>query len=264
MKNVLLLMAALYGPFTLAAGPSAAEFVPVCKRTPAVIEALEDSLEKPCASMTASDLATLTYLKVGSYPTGEGDSGFIDYKPGDFSGLIHLTSMSVFNARSFPPGVLRGLSSLETMGIQTADFKVFQRGVLADVPKLTSLGLVDSLVEKFEPGAFADSVQLTDVMFESLMVDPLANGVLDPLVNLKQLLIGECGESLWGKSRDHTTPVHIPNGYFDRFKKLEVVGVCGTETLINTSRAAFAGRFQIVGLPPTFDVETSENAWNGL
>lgn len=139
MKYLDLLYFAIVGLVFAGQNTFAAEFLPVCERTPAVRDFLSKGLEKSCDAITEADLATIKRVAVP-------DENISLFKVGDFSGLPNL---EILNITSNPivelqEGLFAGLPRLKTLVVFSTKIKQLPDDFLVGLDQLENIHIFDN------------------------------------------------------------------------------------------------------------------------
>ena len=156
---------------------------PVCERTPAVSKAVSEAAGRPCAEVTASDLASVGSLFFRAI--GESDLP----QPGDFDGLSNLSALSVDRGNIGPgvlePGVFDGLANLRHLELYR--FASFKSGLFDGLGRLIELRLHETQKLVVTPELFDGLSNLLELSFVDSGATTLAPDVFSGLSNLRVL-----------------------------------------------------------------------------
>ena len=181
--------------------------VPVCERTPQVLDAILGALPSvtDCASVTEAHLGSIEFsLDL----TNEGTT---DLKAGDFGGLTNLghLGLTLNDLRELPDGVFDSLQSLTYLHLAGNDLEKLPDGVFDNLTKLDWLDLGYNELERLPHGVFDKLTNLTVLGLHGNGLDALPHGVFDSLSNLRRLYLDENGLDA------------LPDGVFDNLSNLE-------------------------------------------
>ena len=121
----------------------------VCERSRSVRDALVEALGKPCANITAQDLASLRQLWVSFLYPGPWF--------GDFLGLVNLLDLEVLNTdlNTLPANVFDGLPNLSKLTLKfNNSLQTIQSGAFNGLVNLHALEIEESGLTSLQPGAF--------------------------------------------------------------------------------------------------------------
>ena len=188
---------------------------PMCERTGDVQEAIAAALDKPCADVSGTDLASLGTLRV--VPRAKA------LKPGDFDGLSSLGWLYISRERLrgqkptdgliLEPGLFDGLSSLRYLYLEDNAISALPPGLFKDLHKLRGLTLFDNRLDALAPGVFDGLANLHELNLSRNNLSKLQPGVFDGLTNLNVL-------ALW--QNQLTT---LPVGVFDSLSNLHTLSL---------------------------------------
>ena len=155
--------------------------VAVCERSESVRYELEDVLGKPCADISAQDLASLRKLHVNSFNNG-------GLRAGDFLGLVNLLGLEVENTNmtTLPANVFNGLPNLFKLTLQSNKaLQTIQSGAFNGLANLYELEISQSGLTSLQPGAFQGlynlhrlSIYYTPVPLDYTWKDPDGSAIM--------------------------------------------------------------------------------------
>jgi hypothetical protein len=127
-----------------------AAFLPVCDRTPAVKDALEKLVLKPCANIEALDLAKINRVAVNN-------RNIAAFKSDDFTGL---TGLEILNIRSnpyteLPEGLLNDLVNLKTLVIIGTSLRHYPDDFLSHNPNIENIHVFRNPVRTISESYFS-------------------------------------------------------------------------------------------------------------
>ena len=167
---------------------------PVCERTLEVSEAIAAALDKPCAEISGTDLASVGALRV-ALPRG----GAPKLDPGDFSGLSGLGWLSIDPdwvrderpSLRLAPDLFDGLSRLRHLSLYGNAISTLPPGLFKDLSELNSLNLSQNQLAELAPGVFEGLGNLRFLHLQHNDLSRLSLGLFDGLTNLWQLNLHE-------------------------------------------------------------------------
>ena len=166
---------------------------PVCGRSPGVRDAITAAVGKEaCGEVTASDLASIRVLDLGSALNNAGVEGALSI--GSLDGLTGLVSLDLaYNfglLTELEPGLFDGLTKLTTLSLGDNDLKALRTGVFDGVPNLVNLNFWSNhKLATLEPGAFRGLAHMEELYLGEVGLTELRAGAFEGLSNLRSLVV---------------------------------------------------------------------------
>ena len=160
-------------------GPAA-----VCQRPLQVRRALEQTLARPCADITASDLALVRELRIATTST-------FGARAGAFLGLVNLASLDLRygDLVTLQAGMFDGLPNLYQLNLDgNHDLQTIQSGAFNGLANLRKLDLDRSALTSLQPGAFHGLYNLRELTLTRAQLASLPEGAFDGLSKLADLV----------------------------------------------------------------------------
>ena len=184
---------------------------PVCERSGALRQELENALRKSCENITDADLATLRSLSVdfsssdkplpGDFTglrnldemfVGQAlkDGADIALNPGIFDGLISLRRLEMnLNLGPLAVGVFDGLPNLAYLELNGSDLGTLPTGVFRGLSNLRELRLMRNELTALPPSVFGGLPNLVALDLSDNRLTVLREGVFSGLSNLLRLVL---------------------------------------------------------------------------
>ena len=158
--------------------------VAVCQRPWDVYDALEDTLGKPCADITANDLALVRELRINHVGRVEPSWS------GAFLGLVNLATLRIssYGLVTLQPGMFDGLPNLYELSLErNSNLQTIQSGAFNGLTNLRELKISESPVTSLQPGAFRGLYNLRELSLGRTRLVSLSEGAFDGLSKLTDL-----------------------------------------------------------------------------
>ena len=159
--------------------------VAVCQRPKPVWYALEETLAKPCADITAGDMALVDKLRITHYVNAQRSWA------GAFLGLVNLASLELrsYDLATLPLGMFDGLPNLYELRLdRNPKLQTIQSGAFGGLTNLRELDIFESAVTSLQPGAFLGLYNLRELSLGRTQLAFLPEGVFEGLSELTDLL----------------------------------------------------------------------------
>ncbi len=158
----------------------------VCERSESVRYELKEAVGKPCADITAQDLASLRKFWVHTADGGPW--------AGDFLGLVNLLDlrMGSHNLHTLPANVFDGMPNLFKLTLKyNHELQTIQFGAFNGLSNLHELDIIVSALTSLQPGAFHGLYNLHKLFILWSPLTSLQPGAFNGLANLHDLTISE-------------------------------------------------------------------------
>lgn len=233
------------------AGVRTIESVAVCERPTAVRDALVRSLNKPCADITAEDMASVRQLNVTGLPDDDERSW-----AGAFLGLANLLDLRLAytSMATLPVDMFDGLPDLYKLTIESnPNLKTIQSGAFNGLGNLYELDLDESSLSSLQPGAFLGLHNLWNLNLTWMQLTTLHEGGFSGLSGLRDLIIAvspivrvEAGAFRGLTSLDYlvfneTSIATLPPNAFDGLDNLTHLGIRYHDRLSDLPNGVFDG-----------------------
>ena len=159
--------------------------VSICGRTAAVRDKiLATSGASDCASVTSSQLASVSALKLGN-------SNITALKSGDFGGLTGLNRLELVgnNFDSLPSDVFSGLSSLRVLQMSYSSLDTLQSGLFSGLGSLIELNVSHNDLTALPPDVFSGLGSLIFLFLDGNDIAALPSDVFSDLSSLQLLFL---------------------------------------------------------------------------
>ena len=160
--------------------------VDVCQRPYHVWFELERTLAKPCADITANDLALVRELHIAH------DARLQPSWAGAFLGLVNLASLELDSRDlvTLQVGMFDGLPNLHRLNLEdNYNLQTIQSGAFNGLANLRELNLSDSGLTSLQPGALHGLYNLYDLILRRVQLASLPEGVFYGLSKLDYLSV---------------------------------------------------------------------------
>jgi len=160
-----------------------------CNRTPAVSEAIVQSLEyrfdlAGCAAVSEEHLSLVDHLYLA-------ERGILRLRPGDFAGLPNLRFLPLRGNRltELPAGVFDGLRSMEQLDLSDNQLTALPEDVFADMRLVESLDLGHNQLSELPQGVFLGLTKLQRLVLSGNRLTTLPPDVFAGLRRLEDLFL---------------------------------------------------------------------------
>ena len=164
--------------------PVTVSFPGICGRTQEVQDAILATLPNvsKCADVTATHLASITYL-------GAGNKDIASLKEGDFGGLSALRELwlSDNDLTTLPEELFDGLSNLEELFLQRNEITALPEEVFAGLGSLTRLHIEQNDIDTLPEDIFDGLANLQKLYMQSNGLTGLPEDVFDGLSSLEEV-----------------------------------------------------------------------------
>ena len=163
--------------------------VDICDRTPEVQDAILNETGGTCATVTATQLASITRLAYSTGITGYSSASIVS---SDFAGLTGLTVLRIINSpmlTTVPANAFSEVSNLETLDLWRNAITDVQIGAFNGLSRITHLLLHDNFIETLEPHVFNGLTRLWFLELSNNHIQTLEAGIFDDLPRLYWLYL---------------------------------------------------------------------------
>jgi Leucine-rich repeat (LRR) protein len=131
-------------------------FLPVCERTPAVVQFIERDRAKPCAEITEDDLALIKRIAVPNRQIAE-------FKADDFTGLPNLEILNIKGnpTKTLPAGLMSDLPKLRVIVLFGNGLEELPEDFLENNPLIEDLHIFDNPFSTIPEAVFERIVTFT-------------------------------------------------------------------------------------------------------
>jgi Leucine-rich repeat (LRR) protein len=241
----------------------AEEFVPVCDRTPQIRAYLVRSLHLNCEDIDAEVLKKIDTLFIE-------EAGIKNLKAGDFSGM-KLTRLSLANnlIQDLSPDTFADQTEITELDLSSNKLSYISDKLFARLKKLRVLDLSNNSLTLIEADTFLETKSLFALALNSNKIENLDPALLSGLGqlielnlsdnNLKELKLGVFDDlvSLSSLGLRQNPLEKIPDLFFIKIPLVKLISVDGCP-LTRTTKAAFKGVLQVIGLPKNFGVDRKD------
>jgi Leucine-rich repeat (LRR) protein len=141
----------------------------ICSRTPAIRNALEQQIQKPCDRITSEDLASFTG------PLNLSNQSLSELQKNDFQGLTSLQKLFLYNnrLRTLPDGAFVDLISLQYLDLSANQLIALPDRIFQTIENLQTLYLQHNQIPDISANIFNPENFSIDAKV-SLQVNPLS------------------------------------------------------------------------------------------